>query len=106
MMTMRFATLACLTGLLVLGCGGNPTVIVPGDGQDGSSVGTGGDDRPDTGPDINLGVGGNNGDAGAGTGIGNDMPCGNSVIDDGETCDDGNNDPGDGCDASCHVEDG
>jgi cysteine-rich repeat protein len=32
--------------------------------------------------------------------------CGNAFIQDGEGCDDGNLDPGDGCDASCQVEDG
>ncbi|NOY94749.1 MAG: DUF4215 domain-containing protein [Deltaproteobacteria bacterium] len=30
--------------------------------------------------------------------------CGNSVIESGETCDDGNRTPGDGCDASCQIE--
>src|SRR5262249_38308552 len=31
-------------------------------------------------------------------------PCGNGVLDDGETCDDGNLVPGDCCDSTCHVE--
>ena len=30
--------------------------------------------------------------------------CGNGMLESGEECDDGNNDPGDGCDASCHME--
>lgn len=30
--------------------------------------------------------------------------CGNDVTETGETCDDGNTDPGDGCDADCQVE--
>lgn len=30
--------------------------------------------------------------------------CGNNVIEAGETCDDGNRRPGDGCDASCQIE--
>jgi cysteine-rich repeat protein len=30
--------------------------------------------------------------------------CGNHVVDAGETCDDGNQAPGDGCDATCHHE--
>ena len=30
--------------------------------------------------------------------------CGNEEIESGETCDDGNTDPGDGCDASCLIE--
>ncbi len=30
--------------------------------------------------------------------------CGNGVIDPGETCDDGNATPGDGCSATCQVE--
>jgi fibro-slime domain-containing protein len=56
---------------------------------------------------------GGNGDSGMSTdlsGGGPDMsdgggsPCGNSVIDPGETCDDGNATPGDGCSDSCQVE--
>ncbi|HXC50834.1 MAG TPA: hypothetical protein VN634_08125 [Candidatus Limnocylindrales bacterium] len=30
--------------------------------------------------------------------------CGNSEVDDGETCDDGNTEAGDGCDGGCHTE--
>jgi fibro-slime domain-containing protein len=33
-------------------------------------------------------------------------PCGNSVIDNGETCDDGNAKSGDGCDGTCKTENG
>ncbi|HEV7732638.1 MAG TPA: ELWxxDGT repeat protein [Candidatus Binatia bacterium] len=33
-------------------------------------------------------------------------PCGNGVQNPGESCDDGNADDGDGCDAMCHVEPG
>lgn len=32
--------------------------------------------------------------------------CGDDAVDAPETCDDGNNTPGDGCDASCQVEEG
>ena len=32
--------------------------------------------------------------------------CGNSVLETGEGCDDGNNTPGDGCNATCEIEDG
>ena len=31
-------------------------------------------------------------------------PCGNGTLNQGETCDDGNTDAGDGCDNSCHTE--
>ena len=31
--------------------------------------------------------------------------CGNSVVETGEACDDGNNLPGDGCNAACLIED-
>ena len=31
-------------------------------------------------------------------------PCGNGILDDGETCDDGNDDSGDGCSSNCVVE--
>lgn len=30
--------------------------------------------------------------------------CGNGIVEEGETCDDGNNENGDGCDANCQVE--
>ena len=30
--------------------------------------------------------------------------CGNTIVEPGETCDDGNTTPGDGCDASCQIE--
>jgi cysteine-rich repeat protein len=33
-------------------------------------------------------------------------PCGDLVLGEGEACDDGNADPGDGCSASCQVEEG
>ena len=33
-------------------------------------------------------------------------PCGNGALDDGETCDDGNRQNGDGCSSTCQVEDG
>ena len=35
-----------------------------------------------------------------------DYPCGDSILDPGEACDDANTDVGDGCDASCLVEEG
>jgi len=47
------------------------------------------------------------GGMGGGVGVGGFNPnedCGNGVVDDGETCDDGNFAGGDGCSASCTVE--
>jgi cysteine-rich repeat protein len=41
-----------------------------------------------------------------GSGGGPAAPCGNGTIDIGETCDDSNVMPGDGCDATCNVEAG
>ena len=46
-------------------------------------------------------------DISGGAGTGNDQPgavCGDMVVSAGETCDDGNTNPGDGCDATCHTE--
>jgi fibro-slime domain-containing protein len=56
-----------------------------------------------------LGCGGNhpNGpDAQSGSDAAPDTPCGNTVIDPGEQCDDGNTAAGDGCSASCRIEPG
>ncbi|MEQ9324783.1 MAG: hypothetical protein RIF41_36795, partial [Polyangiaceae bacterium] len=65
-----------------------------------SSTGVGGDGGASTS------VGGMGG-AGGSSGIGGFSPnedCGNARLDDGETCDDGNDAGGDGCSASCIVE--
>src|SRR5438309_5057450 len=61
------------------------------------SCGGGGGHGPDAGVD---GTGGGSFDAAPDAG----SPCGNSVLDTGEQCDDGNGSAGDGCDATCHVE--
>jgi fibro-slime domain-containing protein len=69
---------------------------------DDGSAGAGGD----------IGTGGDDGGAAGGVVVpdasqtdGPPLPtCGNSVIDQGETCDDGDSAPGDGCDGTCHKE--
>lgn len=65
------------------------------DGGDDNSGGEGG----------TIGGGGTGGtDPGGSGGGGTVAVCGNEVIEEGETCDDGNRDPGDGCDADCQEE--
>lgn len=55
-------------------------------------------------------MGGQAGEAGSNVGgNGGGLPppiCGDLTINPGEECDDGNNDPGDGCDATCFIESG
>lgn len=44
------------------------------------------------------------GEAGGGSGAGTGATCGNSVIETGETCDDGNTVSNDGCSSTCQIE--
>src|ERR1043165_8517471 len=69
---------ALWVSVVLAACGGNPIVTRPDSRTDETMGGGGAEGGPD-GPDISLG---------------------------GETCDDGNNDPDDGCDQNCQVEDG
>ncbi|HEY0840618.1 MAG TPA: DUF4215 domain-containing protein, partial [Vulgatibacter sp.] len=52
------------------------------------------------------GEGGAGGEGGTGGSGGEPNLCGNDVVDDGESCDDGNTDPGDGCSTDCQIEPG
>ncbi|PRP96109.1 DUF4215 domain-containing protein [Enhygromyxa salina] len=70
-------------------------------------LGDGDGDPADTGEDSNSGDGDGDPGDGDGDGDGDPLPnCGDTVIDyaDGEQCDDGNADDGDGCSATCQVE--
>jgi cysteine-rich repeat protein len=86
----------CVAGLCVPAGGetngdGDPGDGDPGDGDPGDGDGDGepGDGEP------------GDGEPGDGDGDGDGDPCGNGVVDDGETCDDGNSNSLDGCDADC-----
>lgn len=72
-----------------------------GDTTSSASGGTGGTSAGTT--SSSGGAGGMGGDVGVG-GFNPNEDCGNSVVDDGETCDDGNEAGGDGCSASCAIE--
>jgi cysteine-rich repeat protein len=78
------------------GSAGASSVTESGGGAAGSSIPSG----TEAGADSGAGWGGLDG-AGAGSAV-----CGNAQVELGETCDDGNQLPDDGCDASCASEQG
>ncbi len=99
-----FSSLALV--LTCLACGGKPKIQVEATGVGGSTgswnnnggqgyqpPSTGGQDSTDdagcTGPDCNTNPG---------------PVCGNGILEDGESCDDGNPVPGDGCSGLCRIE--
>ena len=95
----RLNTLALvLISMLAVACGdagGNPGFDDPGLGDDGGSGGVGGDDHGGEG-----GQGGEGGEPDPGP-----VPfCGDGLIDEGEQCDDGNDEDGDGCSSACEEE--
>ncbi len=107
----RWAALVCIVAS-GLGCGGGGsepgrTLLFGGEGGGGASGGgaSGGSDpftgvnfnEPDPGEGRCEGCGP---DAGAGAG----SLCGNGALDEGEQCDDGNAQPGDGCSGLCNLE--
>jgi fibro-slime domain-containing protein len=108
-----FTTTLCMTA----GCGNDPPAV----GQNGGTGGSGGADAPviilPPGMDGPVGTGGTGGPFGGFDGpypFGYDggypdVPsaiCGDGVLQTGETCDDGNAIPGDGCSGICTVEPG
>ena len=100
-----------LTAMALSAClGENPVLEEKADPQStggAEAVATGGTVGDGTTPPtgVDLGTGGTGASAGA-DGTGGAVPayCGNGVIDAGETCDDGNAGPGDGCSALCTTE--
>jgi len=73
--------------------GGGGTGGAGGTGGSGGSGGSGG---------AAGGSGGEGGSGGSGGAVGGD--CGNHIVEEGETCDDGNQVSGDGCAADCTIE--
>ena len=86
----------------------SPTLTGSSGGND--RLGTGGSDPEPAGGTGSGGSGGamtlDGGDGGTGGGVVPVIPCGNGSLDAGESCDDGNLAPDDGCDAACAVEPG
>ena len=103
----HFPWLLSLTALVTcLACGGKPTIQV-----ERSTANAGGDNSFAGGQGFQVGNTGGSGaqggtdDAGCyGTGCNTGPECGNGVIEDGESCDDGNALPGDGCSGLCRKE--
>lgn len=87
--------LASLTGVVLVACGSRSSM----DSSIDSSLGQGGSMAAGAGGQLT--VGGNSTATGS-TALYNAL-CGNRLLDPGETCDDGNQMPGDGCDANCHY---
>lgn len=108
--TTRFLTLALVYSCVA--CGGLPKLKVDGDGSSSSAGGQHGNNNEQVGgsfvvPDAgDEGTGGTVGDASdcVGASCQPVAVCGNSVLEDGESCDDGNPKPGDGCSGLCRIE--
>jgi cysteine-rich repeat protein len=80
------------------GCGGNPTVTNKHHGTDGGTAQGG--SASSTGGTVMIDTGGENENVG-GSDPSTTYACGNSELEPGEFCDDGNTDDGDGCSADC-----
>lgn len=95
-MSRFVASLAAMLGAaaLAVACSASSPQEVPSD-DDGGIV-TGPDGGPVVGPDTGIVSGPDGGPSGP--------KCGNGKVETGETCDDGNTKPDDGCGATCKVE--
>jgi len=103
-----------LLSLSLPGCGDDPSLVVPGTDPDEPGASSGGTSSGPAAGGMGTvvvpsgGTAGNTGQGGSGgvcTGDGcTGLTCGNSVVDDGEVCDDGNARAGDGCSGLCRVE--
>ena len=94
-MRRQTSSLLLATSLLFAGCGGMPKI--------GVDLGSGGQSNYLTatgGSAYHVGDGGLGGSSFggcSGTGCSTATECGNSIVESGESCDDGNSIPGDGC---------
>ncbi len=111
---MRHSFGFCAFAVLLLAgaCGGKPN-FEPRQVGDPSPGGNGGNgqDRGGQAGEFIVDIGGEGGKSGSGNQAGNagsgpTSICGDSSVDEDEECDDGNDDPGDGCDRLCRVENG
>ncbi len=108
-MSMRLRAVSLVCSVVALGCSasGDPSDTIGSGGRAVSeagapgSGGTAGVDDPDV--VVDGGSTGNGGSGGEGLVA---TACGNSTVDDGESCDDGNATPGDGCSGVCRIESG
>ncbi len=98
-----------MIGVLGAACDGSPEVIIGQGGEAGAATTDGGHSpggsSSEGGNGFQTGGNGAGGQAQGGEGVGGiDMTgCGDSAIQPGEVCDDGNNQPGDGCSADCKT---
>jgi cysteine-rich repeat protein len=114
-MRMRFLlpVLLCGPAVSLTGCA-DDAPVVPGDGSStGGSTGTSGGPEPTGGTVDDTASEGSSsaGESSSGSDTGPDdtgpMPgCGDGIVSDDETCDDENTADGDGCSATCTVEEG
>jgi fibro-slime domain-containing protein len=86
------------------GCGGNPSVSHNDKGTNGGTS-NGGNGHSGTAGTISINTGGENENAAGGADQPTTYVCGNSDLEPGEFCDDGNTEDGDGCSADCTATD-
>ncbi len=86
------------------GCGGNPTVSNNDKGTNGGTA-NGGTDSSGNAGKVMINTGGDNGNEGGGSDQPTKYVCGNSELEPGEFCDDGNTADGDGCSGDCTTVD-
>jgi len=99
--SLGLAAVVAMAGMIVVapltGCSDGGAITSTGAGAAGGSGGAGGAGG-EGGKGGAGGSGGSGGTAGSG---GGDVICGNGVVEGKESCDDGNDVPGDGCEADC-----
>ncbi len=86
------------------GCGGNPSVSHNDKGSNGGTS-TGGNGHSGTAGTVSINTGGENENAAGGADQPTTYVCGNSELEPGEFCDDGNTEDGDGCSGDCTATD-
>ena len=101
-MPRQTSSLFLVTSLLLASCGGMPKIGVDlaSGGQGNYIAATGG-----VGYQVgDGGLGGSSFGGCSGTSCSTPTECGNSIVESGESCDDGNSIPGDGCSGICRIE--
>jgi fibro-slime domain-containing protein len=104
MRRLRNASLVTITMGLTAACGDPELARSPDGTGGGGGEGTTNSSAPSTSPGVTIAS--SSGDGGAGGGDPLEPACGDSVVDPGEACDDGNTESLDGCTALCELEAG
>ena len=87
------------------GCGGNPSVSHNDKGSNGGTSNGGTNAHSGTAGTVSINTGGENENAAGGGDQPTTFVCGNSELEPGEFCDDGNTEDDDGCSADCTATD-